>query len=104
MPIAQSTRSSRADCAISLPGLKAVGYPLSHELTDFHFAHLVTTPLSGMSSMSMRKVCEVKLGALPRRMMTLARGRPARRQALQAAGCLNCHPGAPERERFPPGT
>jgi hypothetical protein len=101
MPIAQSTRSSGAICAIGLPAPTAAGYPLSHKLTDFHFAHLATTSLPGMSFMYMRKVCEVKLGALLRCVMTLARGRLTRRQAPPTAGCLNCHPGAPERERSP---
>jgi hypothetical protein len=103
VPIAQSTRSSGADRAIGLPAPTAAGYPLSHELTDFHFAHLATAILPEMSFMFMRKVCEVKLGALLRCVMTLPRGRPVWRQAPPAAGCLECHPGAPERERFPPG-
>jgi hypothetical protein len=102
MPIARSTRSGVVDRAIGLPAPTAAGYPLSHELTDFHFAHLVTASMSGMSSMSMRKVCEVKLRALLRRVMTLSRGRLVRRQALQVTGCLNCQ-AARRSENGSPG-
>ena len=86
------------------------GYLWSQKPTSFHVAHSVTTLLSGMPGMSMRKVCDVKLRAFVRRMVPrwarLAGAGPARgatRPALSAlvlrlAGYPAPHGGRPDSD------